>query len=173
MAEGLFKLLSWVLCLGLIAGIHCFQCPNNPENGYWDKDSYRERCILRCFDGFEPSDCHVLRPVRGGREWNRGIPDCQEASTVSGKTILAVGVGTAAAVVGVPAVLAGAGFTAAGVAAGSLAAWLQTPFTAAGGWFAASQSAGVLGAAASTKAGVGTFTGLVTHYFSSGNCEKE
>ncbi|XP_062619279.1 interferon alpha-inducible protein 27-like protein 2B [Saccostrea cucullata] len=168
-----FNLLSLILCFGLISLIHCFQCPNNPENGHWDADSYNERCILRCDDGFEPSDCHVLRPVRDGREWNHDIPVCQEASMVSGKTIVAVGVGTAAAVVGVPAVLAGAGFTAAGVAAGSLAAWLQTPLTAAGGWFAASQSAGVLGAAATTKAGVGTLMGMATRYFSSGNCEQE
>ena len=43
---------------------------------------------------------------------------------VSGRTLAAVGAG-AAAVVAAPAVLAGAGFTAAGVLAGSLAAMLQ------------------------------------------------
>lgn len=45
-------------------------------------------------------------------------------SLVSGKTVLAVGTGVAA-VLATPAVLAGAGFTAAGVAAGSIAAMLQ------------------------------------------------
>lgn len=45
-------------------------------------------------------------------------------SLVSGKTVLAVGAGVAA-VLGTPAALAGIGFTAAGVAAGSIAAMLQ------------------------------------------------
>lgn len=43
---------------------------------------------------------------------------------MSGKTVAAVGTGVAA-VIAAPAVLAGAGFTAAGVAAGSIAALLQ------------------------------------------------
>lgn len=43
---------------------------------------------------------------------------------MSGKTVAAVGTGVAA-VLAAPAVLAGAGFTAAGVAAGSIAALLQ------------------------------------------------
>lgn len=43
---------------------------------------------------------------------------------VSGKTLAAVGTGVAA-VVATPLVLAGAGFTAAGVAAGSIAAMIQ------------------------------------------------
>lgn len=43
---------------------------------------------------------------------------------VSGKTLVAVGTGVAA-VVATPVLLAGAGFTAAGVAAGSIAAMLQ------------------------------------------------
>lgn len=44
---------------------------------------------------------------------------------VSGKTLAVVGTGVAAAVVATPVVLAGAGFTATGVAAGSLAAMFQ------------------------------------------------
>lgn len=43
---------------------------------------------------------------------------------VSGKTLMAVGTGVVA-VVATPVLLAGAGFTAAGVAAGSIAAMLQ------------------------------------------------
>eukprot|EP00516_Mucochytrium_quahogii_P004012 CAMPEP_0203759890 /NCGR_PEP_ID=MMETSP0098-20131031/13210_1 /ASSEMBLY_ACC=CAM_ASM_000208 /TAXON_ID=96639 /ORGANISM=" , Strain NY0313808BC1" /LENGTH=109 /DNA_ID=CAMNT_0050653193 /DNA_START=8 /DNA_END=337 /DNA_ORIENTATION=+ len=78
------------------------------------------------------------------------------------EVIAAVGVG-AAAVVAAPAVLAGAGFTSAGVAAGSLAAMIQTPTTAAGSWFALSQSAGVLGLAATTKAAVGAVAGGITY----------
>nr|XP_022306207.1 interferon alpha-inducible protein 27-like protein 2B isoform X2 [Crassostrea virginica] len=78
------------------------------------------------------------------------------------KVIAAVGAG-AAAVVAAPAVLAGAGFTSAGVAAGSVAAMIQTPATAAGTWFALSQSAGVLGMAATTKAAVGAVAGGITY----------
>nr|XP_022306202.1 interferon alpha-inducible protein 27-like protein 2B isoform X2 [Crassostrea virginica] len=78
------------------------------------------------------------------------------------EVIAAVGVG-AAAVVAAPAVLAGAGFTSAGVAAGSVAAMIQTPVTAAGSWFALSQSAGVLGMAATTKAAVGAVAGGITY----------
>ncbi|XP_048754642.2 interferon alpha-inducible protein 27-like protein 2B isoform X2 [Ostrea edulis] len=159
------------LCLVLITGGSAF-CPRDPVNGFWDEDKWNERCILRCHSGFEPSSCHVLRFQR--ENWNHDIPTCQTASLVSGKTLVAVGAGTAA-VVALPAVLAGAGFTAAGVAAGSLAAWIQAPFTAAGGWFAAAQSAGVVGAAATTKAGVGatvaTATRAVSSFFS--NCEPE
>lgn len=44
---------------------------------------------------------------------------------VSGKTMAVVGTGVAAAVVATPLVIAGAGFTATGVAAGSLAAMFQ------------------------------------------------
>ncbi|XP_056006967.1 uncharacterized protein LOC125665805 isoform X1 [Ostrea edulis] len=109
------------LCLVLITGGSAF-CPRDPVNGFWDEDKWNERCILRCHSGFEPSSCHVLRFQR--ENWNHDIPTCQTASLVSGKTLVAVGAGTAA-VVALPAVLAGAGFTAAGVAAGSLAAWIQ------------------------------------------------
>ena len=44
-------------------------------------------------------------------------------------------------------VLAALGFTKAGIAAGSIAAFLQTPLTVAGGIFATLQSAGAAGAA--------------------------
>lgn len=73
-------------------------------------------------------------------------------------------VGTASAVgayVGGPVVLGAVGFTKAGVAAGSIAAALQTPATAAGSVFALCQSAGVLGLAASTKAGICATAGAV------------
>ncbi|XP_071135296.1 interferon alpha-inducible protein 27-like protein 2A isoform X1 [Mytilus edulis] len=83
----------------------------------------------------------------------------------SGVVAVAAGV---TATVAAPLVLSAAGFGAAGVAAGTVAAWIQTPITAAGGWFAVCQSAGVLGMAASTKvaigATVGTVVGAVTKY---------
>jgi hypothetical protein len=46
---------------------------------------------------------------------------------VSGKTLVAVGAGITA-VVAAPYAIAAAGFTGAGVAAGSLAAWLQVVY---------------------------------------------
>uniref|UniRef100_A0A8W8KM08 Uncharacterized protein n=3 Tax=Magallana gigas TaxID=29159 RepID=A0A8W8KM08_MAGGI len=73
-------------------------------------------------------------------------------------------VGTASAVgalIGGPVVLGVVGFTKAGVAAGSIAAALQTPATAAGSVFALCQSAGVVGLAASTKAGICATAGAV------------
>ncbi|XP_078320806.1 uncharacterized protein LOC144621435 isoform X1 [Crassostrea virginica] len=147
-------------------------CPTEGESahGWWFED--RDRCILRCESGFEPSGCHVIRYIRG--KWNHEIPHCQKEPIVSGRTLAAVGAG-AAAVVAAPVVLAGAGFTAAGVAAGSLAAMLQTPFTAAGSWFALSQSAGVIGTAVTTKGAVGAVTGAITYATSSlfSNCESE
>ncbi|XP_065929143.1 interferon alpha-inducible protein 27-like protein 2A [Magallana gigas] len=130
--------------------------------------------ILRCFREYEPSGCNVIRYSYREGKWNHDVPDCQEKTLVSGKTVAAVGTGVAA-VLAAPAVLAGAGFTAAGVAAGSIAALLQTPFTAAGSWFALSQSAGVIGTAATTKGAVGAVTGAITYAASSmfSNCEKE
>ena len=41
--------------------------------------------------------------------------------------------------------------------------FFQTPFTAAGSWFALCQSAGVLGMAATTKAAVGAVAGGITY----------
>ncbi|CAG2249869.1 unnamed protein product [Mytilus edulis] len=74
----------------------------------------------------------------------------------SGVVAVAAGV---TATVAAPLVLSAAGFGAAGVAAGTVAAWIQTPITAAGGWFAVCQSAGVLGMAASTKVAIGATVG--------------
>ncbi|XP_045180235.2 interferon alpha-inducible protein 27-like protein 2B [Mercenaria mercenaria] len=149
-------------------------CPVSVKHGDWTldyKDGYR--CILSCDNGFEPSDCHVIRRDKHD-QWERTVPTCVESSMISGKTVAAVGVG-AAAVVGAPYALAAAGFGAAGVAAGSLAAWLQGSATAAGSWFALGQSAGAAGIAATTQAGifgsVTTVTRAATSYFT--GCEAE
>ena len=75
--------------------------------------------------------------------------------------------GIVAGVVGVtgtvaaPFILAGIGFGAAGVAAGSIAAAIQGPATLAGGWFALCQSAGVIRMAVTTQAGIGAASGTV------------
>lgn len=46
---------------------------------------------------------------------------------------------------------------------GVFCVYFQTPVTAAGSWFALSQSAGVLGMAATTKAAVGAVAGGITY----------
>ncbi|XP_078320809.1 uncharacterized protein LOC144621436 [Crassostrea virginica] len=145
-------------------------CPSKSAHGQWNEDG--DRCILRCESGFEPSGCHVIRYTRG--EWNHEIPHCQKEPIVSGRTLAAVGAG-AAAVVAAPVVLAGAGFTAAGVAAGSLAAMLRAPFIAAWSWFAMTQIARVIGAPATTMGAVVVVIGAMTYVTSSllSNCESE
>ncbi|XP_061193773.1 interferon alpha-inducible protein 27-like protein 2B [Saccostrea echinata] len=171
MAGDVCKLTLWILCLGFLGGVSCF-CPKNPKNGSWHEEKVEGRCILRCEKGFEPSNCHVIRFVKG--KWNSEIPECVNASWISGKTLVAVGTGVAA-VVSLPLVLTAAGFTATGVAAGSLAAGIQTSSTAAGGLFAGLQSAGVLGTGLATKIGVGGVTAAITNYVSSAfsGCEQE
>jgi len=76
----------------------------------------------------------------------------------------AVGVAAgAAAVVAAPAVLSGVGFTAGGVAAGSLAASIQSVFyggsVAAGSAFALAQSAGAAGIGLGSNAAISGITG--------------
>lgn len=174
MASALNCVLFVFLRLGLFSYVDSV-CPSDPMNGYWIEDTYKGICILRCAGGYEPSGCHVIRYKYWVKKWNRDIPTCQEEWLVSGKTLAVVGTGVAAAVVATPVVLAGAGFTSAGVAAGSLAAMLQTSSTAAGSWFALSQSAGMVGTAVTTKGAVGAVTGAITYITSSAfsNCEAE
>ena len=65
-------------------------------------------------------------------------------------------------------VIPAAGFTEAGIAAGSAAAAAQTPATAAGGAFATAQSIGATGKAAATGAkvggGIGALIGALVHH---------
>lgn len=173
-------MVSAVICaflvflgMGLVSYVDS-ECPDNPMHGYWTKDKDNGRCILRCNGGYEPSGCHVIRYNCWTKKWNHDIPTCQAEWPVSGKTLASVGTGVAA-VVATPLVIAGAGFTATGVAAGSLAAMLQAPLTAAGGWFALAQSAGVVGTTVATKGAVGAVTGAITYATSSAfsNCEAE
>lgn len=124
------------MCVGLVSNVDSF-CPKDPMYGYWDEDTVKGRCILRCAGGYEPSGCHVIRYSHREGKWNHDIPICQEEPLLSGRAKAALGMG-AVAVAAVPAVLVGAGFGAAGVIAGSFAAMVQTPLTAAGSWFALS-----------------------------------
>eukprot|EP01083_Nonionella_stella_P269401 911483_1 len=87
---------------------------------------------------------------------------CTENSTpdMDVSTAVAMVGGSVIAVALIPVILVKLGFTVAGVVAGSLAAWIQSIIgnVASGTLYAAMQSAGVLGASATTKyavAGVG------------------
>lgn len=115
----------------------------DPMHGYWDEDTVKGRCILRCAGGYEPSGCHVIRYSHREGKWNHDVPSCQKELLLWGKT-------KATMRNGVATVLAGAGFNAAGAAAGRIAAILHIPFApsnwfAPSSWFAYSQSAGVMG----------------------------
>ncbi|CAF0738024.1 unnamed protein product [Adineta steineri] len=85
-------------------------------------------------------------------------------------------IGSAAAVtapLAILPVLGLAGFTSAGVAAGSIAASMQTAATASGGIFALCQSAGAVGAVAtSTSVGVGLAASATAGGVTAVVCEK-
>jgi hypothetical protein len=90
----------------------------------------------------------------------------KETSTVKKACLIGAGAALLAPLAIIP-VLGVVGFTSAGVAAGSLAASMQTATTVSGSVFALCQSAGAVGAvAASTSVGVGlaagTTAGVVT-----------
>lgn len=55
----------------------------NTEHGYWDEDTDKDRCILRCYGGYEPSGCHVIRYNSWTEKWNRDIPSCQKGKGIS------------------------------------------------------------------------------------------
>ena len=79
--------------------------------------------------------------------------------------MVGLGVGATAGIVAAPIALTAAGFTASGVAGGSLAAWAQSTFYggATGGLFSLLQSAGAAGLGAAgygTAAAVGGATGV-------------
>ncbi|CAF0882023.1 unnamed protein product [Adineta steineri] len=87
-----------------------------------------------------------------GNKWN-------ESSTITKTCIIGVPTAVIAPFAIIP-VLGAAGFTSAGVVAGSLAASLQTATTVSGSIFALCQSAGAVGAVAtSTSVGVGLTAG--------------
>ena len=82
------------------------------------------------------------------------------SSTSTKALVVGIPIGVVAPLAIIPT-LGAVGFTSAGVAAGSIAASMQTSTTAAGSLFALCQSAGATGAvAASTSAAVGAGSGL-------------
>eukprot|EP01083_Nonionella_stella_P269402 911484_1 len=100
---------------------------------------------------------------------------CTENSTpdMDVSTAVAMVGGGVVAVALIPVILVKLGFTVAGVVAGSLAAWIQSFFgnVASGTLFAAFQSAGVLGASATTNvavAGAGASAGVALRRFLKG-----
>ncbi|CAF1152477.1 unnamed protein product [Adineta steineri] len=95
-----------------------------------------------------------------------------ESSTITKACIFGVPIAMIAPLAIIP-VLGAAGFTSAGVAAGSLAASIQTATTASGSIFALCQSAGAVGAvAASTSVGVGLTAGATAGGITAAVCRK-
>ncbi|XP_052271940.1 uncharacterized protein LOC127872652 [Dreissena polymorpha] len=129
----LYALILFVLLSG-VQGMTREDCPagGRSANGYWDVNNKADepRCVLKCFNGYEPDGCHVLRRIQPDT-WNQKIPQCVEKSLIPWKTVAKAGVAVAAgagAVAAAPVVLSAAGFTSAGVAAVSIAAGLQVGF---------------------------------------------
>lgn len=54
----------------------------DPRYGKWIEDTRNDRCILRCFGGFEPSGCHVIRYSHREGKWNHDVPSCQEGNAI-------------------------------------------------------------------------------------------
>ena len=97
----------------------------------------------------------------------------QETSTVT-KACIVGGTAVVLAPLAVIPVLGAAGFTSAGVAAGSLAASMQTATTASGSIFALCQAAGATGVVAtSTSVGVGAAAGVTAGGLTAVVCKKK
>ena len=100
-----------------------------------------------------------------GTKWN-------ESPTVAKACIIGSAASLAAPLLIIPA-LGVVGFTSAGVAAGSLAASMQTATTVSGSVFALCQSAGAVGAVAtSTSVGVGMAAGATAASVTAAVCRK-
>ncbi len=97
----------------------------------------------------------------------------KESSTVT-KAVIIGSVTAVAAPLAIVPVLGLVGFTSAGVAAGSLAASMQTATTVSGSLFALCQSAGAVGAVAtSTSVGVGLAAGTTAGGVTAAVCRKK
>lgn len=60
----------------------CF-LKGDPMHGYWDEDTTKDRCILRCDAGYEPSGWHVIRYMYRKWKWNHDIPSCRKGKDMS------------------------------------------------------------------------------------------
>lgn len=97
----------------------------------------------------------------------------QETSTLKKACLIGSATALVAPLAIIPA-LGVVGFTSAGVAAGSIAASMQTTATASGSIFALCQSAGAVGAvAASTSVGVGVAAGATAGGITAAVCKKK
>ncbi|CAF1197900.1 unnamed protein product [Rotaria sordida] len=97
----------------------------------------------------------------------------KESSTLTKVCIIGTTAAVTAPLTIIPA-LGVAGFTSAGVAAGSAAASLQTATTVSGSFFALCQSAGAVGAVAtSTSVGVGLSAGATVGAVTAAVCKKK
>ncbi|CAF4139816.1 unnamed protein product [Rotaria sp. Silwood2] len=102
----------------------------------------------------------------GGTKW-------KESSTVTKVCIIGSATALVAPLAIIP-ILGVVGFTSAGVAAGSLAASMQTATTVSGSVFALCQSAGAVGAVAtSTSVGVGLVAGTTAGGVTAAVCRKK
>ncbi len=97
----------------------------------------------------------------------------KKSSTVTKACIIGTATGLAAPLAIIP-VLGMVGFTSAGVAAGSFAASIQTATTVSGSIFALCQSAGAVGAVATTTSvGVGLAAGATAGGVTAAVCKKK
>ncbi|XP_053396696.1 uncharacterized protein LOC123556199 isoform X2 [Mercenaria mercenaria] len=181
----LFELVCTFLLI-LFSEAHMTDDREGMLHGYWDVDNKRNRCILRCYEGYIASGCNVQQkwiegmPTCVKDDWRRKLKDWGKTSlkvTAVAGTGVAAGAGVVAAT---PAILGLLGFGSAGVAAGSTAASIQTATTASGSLFAWAQSVGAVGyvgTAGSTVIGGGTGTVVsgATKYLVSAftGCEAE
>eukprot|EP00105_Crassostrea_gigas_P031159 XP_011453749.1 PREDICTED: uncharacterized protein LOC105346735 [Crassostrea gigas] len=171
MASAVNGVLLVCLCVGLVSFVDS-ECPRDTSNGVWVEYYNDGRCILKCYDGYQPSGCHVLRYSHSEGKWNHDVPTCQRRGDhfySSRKDEVAAVQHTlwdALLKVARADLPLGPGFGAVGLAAWPIAVTLQ---------FALSQTAGVIGIAATPKGAVGAQTGAITYATSSifSKCEAE
>uniref|UniRef100_K1R2T9 Uncharacterized protein n=1 Tax=Magallana gigas TaxID=29159 RepID=K1R2T9_MAGGI len=76
MASAVNGVLLVCLCVGLVSFVDS-ECPRDTSNGVWVEYYNDGRCILKCYDGYQPSGCHVLRYSHSEGKWNHDVPTCQ------------------------------------------------------------------------------------------------
>lgn len=79
----IFDYLKVLIDLYSYLYILLFLLKGNPRYGFWMEGKRNDRCILKCFVGFEPSGCHVIRYHYWTKKWNLFVPTCQEVKGMS------------------------------------------------------------------------------------------